>query len=507
MSMPAPRTITIVGGGTAGWMVAAALARFLERGWHVRLIESDAIGTVGVGEATIPQLHHFNAALGIDEDAFVRATGGTFKLGIAFEGWGAPGDRYIHAFGTIGRSLGTLPFYHYWLAARDQGEDAGSLDDYSIAAQAAWAGRFARPDPARPAAAGGHAYAFHFDAGLYAAFLRQRAETAGVERLEGRIVGVERNSASGSTGGDVTAVVLDDHRRITGDLFVDCSGFAGLLIERELAAGYESWDEWLPCDRAVAVPSTSDGPVLPYTRAIARPAGWQWRIPLQHRTGNGHVYASGAMSDDEAAAILIANLPGTPLADPRQLAFAAGRRRSVWKHNVVAIGLASGFLEPLESTSIHLVQTGIERLLRYLPGATGQTATAALANDEARVEMEGLRDFLILHYAINRRPEPFWQARAAMPLPASLRDRLATFSESGRLARGDGELFTEAAWQQLLIGQGVCPRTTHPLAANLAGADRTAFLDATRRYVAAQVGAMPSHADFITTHCAAGATP
>jgi tryptophan 7-halogenase len=499
MTKVADRTLTIVGGGTAGWMTAAALSRFLTRGWTINLIESETIGTVGVGEATIPQIHHFNAALGIDENDFVAATQGSFKLGIAFEGWRAPDHRYMHAFGSIGRNLGLLPFYHYWLAART-GED--SLDAHSVGAVAGYAGRFTRPDPARPAHAGAHHYAFHFDAALYAAYLRRIAEARGVVRHEGRITGVERDGESG----DITAVRLDDGRHIAGDLFVDCSGFAGLLIEGELATGYESWGEWLACDRAFAVPSTNDGPPRPYTRSIARTAGWQWQIPLQHRVGNGHVYSSAHISDDEAAATLLANLPGKALADPRQLRFTAGRRRKVWSHNVVAIGLSSGFLEPLESTSIHLIQTGIERLLQRLPLANPGEAERAAYNADAVREIEAIRDFIILHYWANGRDEPFWAERRAMPLPDSLAARIALWREAGRIERHERDLFTEAAWQQVLIGQGIIPAAAHPLTGQLADADLSAFMATTRKAVAASAAAMPTHADFIAKNCAAGAT-
>lgn len=493
------RSITIVGGGTAGWMTAAALARFLERGWDICLIESDAIGTVGVGEATIPQLHHFNAALGLDENAFVAETMGTFKLGIAFEGWRAPDHRYMHAFGVMGRDLGLLPFYHYWLRGAVAGESHG-LDAYSIAASAGFAGRFARPDPQRPPAAGGWSYAFHFDASLYAAFLRRYAEARGVTRHEGIIAGVDRDTQTG----DVAAVIMDDGRRIASDLFVDCSGFAGLLIEKTLGAGYEAWQHWLPCDRALAVPSTNRSAPVPYTRALARTAGWQWQIPLQHRVGNGYVYASHHLSDDAAADALIANLPGDALADPRPLRFVAGRRKSVWSHNVIAIGLSSGFLEPLESTSIHMIQSGIERLLKHLPGPDAGPAARVWFNADARREIELIRDFIILHYHANGRDEPFWRERRDTPPPDSLTDRIALFRECGQIARRDGDLFTDQAWQQVLIGQGILPRTLHPLTSLVSAEDTAGFLDTTRRVVASVASAMPTHADFIARTCSAG---
>lgn len=502
MSERPVKTITIVGGGTAGWMTAAALARFLRRGWRVTLVESDAIGTIGVGEATIPQIRHFNAALDIDEQDFMRACQGSYKLGIAFEGWRAPDHRYMHAFGGIGRGLGLLPFYHYWLVGRGDEASTGedSLDAFSVAAQAAYAGRFALPDPVRPATVGEHSYAFHFDATLYAAYLRQRAEAGGVTRIEGRITHVERDGASG----DISALVLENGARVGGDLFIDCSGMAALLIERELDAGFEDWGHWLPCDRALAVPSSHGGPIMPYTRSIARPAGWQWQIPLQHRVGNGHVYSSRHMSDDEAAALLLANLPGEALAEPRLIPFAAGRRRKIWSHNVIAIGLSSGFLEPLESTSIHLIHSGIERLLQRLPTTHPGVAERAAYNEDARAEMESIRDFIILHYHANGRDEVFWRERRETPAPETLSERIALFRECGRINRHANELFTELAWQQVLIGQGIVPQTVHPLAHQISVAELATFIETTRRAVSHSAAAMPTHADFIARNCATG---
>ncbi len=503
MEQASTRTIIIVGGGTAGWMTAAALARFLggapDGGWQIRLIESDAIGTVGVGEATIPQIHHFNRSLGLDEGEFLRATNGTFKLGIAFEGWRTPTHRYMHAFGGVGRDLGLLPFYQYWLRGRSAAED--NLDAYSVAAQAGYANRFRHPDPAKPAPAGAHAYAFHFDAGLYAAYLRAFAEERGVSRIEGMIAGAERNSESG----DISAVRLADSSAVAGDLFIDCSGFRGLLIEQELGAGYTDWSRWLPCDRALAVPSNNDGPVRPYTRAIARAAGWQWQIPLTHRVGNGHVYASTHMSDDQAAELLLANLPGKALAEPRQLRFTAGRRKAVWAHNVVAIGLSSGFLEPLESTSIHMIQTGIERLLQRLPSAQPSDAERAAFNDDAAAEIERIRDFIILHYWANGRDELFWAERRAEPLPDGLAQRIALFRAGGRIDRSERDLFTELAWQQVLIGQGIMPAHHHPLADQLSAVQLSEFLAMTRKSVASSTAAMPPYAEFLDHQSLQGA--
>lgn len=503
MERSSARHIVIVGGGTAGWMTAAALARFLGESWRITLIESDAIGTVGVGEATIPQIHHFNRSLGLDEREFLRATNATFKMGIAFEGWRRPGHRYMHAFGQVGRDLGLLPLYQYWLRGRAIGQagDEDNLDAFSVAAQAGYANRFRHPDPAKPAPAGGHAYAFHFDAGLYAAYLRQFAERRGVARIEGMIAGTERDGESG----DISAVRLGDGSSVTGDLFIDCSGFRGLLIEQELGGGYTDWSHWLPCDRALAVPSSNDGPVRPYTRAIARSAGWQWQIPLTHRVGNGHVYASSHSSDDEAADALLANLPGKVLAEPRQLRFTAGRRTAVWAHNVVAVGLSSGFLEPLESTSIHMIQTGIERLLQRLPSSRPSAAERDAFNNDAAAEIERIRDFIILHYWANGRDEPFWAERRAEPLPDALAQRIALFRAGGRIDRAERDLFTELAWQQVLIGQGIIPARHHPLAEQLSETQLSEFLEMTRGAVAASAAAMPLYADFLNRQSLQGA--
>ena len=349
-----PIRITIAGGGTAGWMVAAAFAHFLETGFEITLVESDEIGTVGVGEATIPQIRLFNDALGLDESQFLRATQGTYKLAIEFVDWHRPGARYMHAFGDVGRDVGLLAFQHNWVRAHREGV-VGELAPYSLNNLAALGNRMQR-GPARTASALPEMpYAFHFDAGLYARYLRRFAEARGVTRVEGKITDVARNG----TNGDIASLALDNGLKVPGDLFVDCTGFRGLLIEETLNAGYDDWTHWLPCNRALAVPSVRSADFTPYTRSTAHRAGWQWRIPLQHRTGNGIVYSSDYMSDDEAAARLLAGLDGAPLAEPRPIRFVTGKRREFWKANVIAVGLASGFMEPLESTSIHLIQSAI----------------------------------------------------------------------------------------------------------------------------------------------------
>jgi tryptophan halogenase len=498
VNAPGIRRIVILGGGTAGWMAAAAFARFLGSAYDIRLIESDEIGTVGVGEATIPQIRLFNQGLGIDEDEFVRATQGTFKLGIAFDGWRASGLSYLHAFGTIGRPLGLVPFHHYWLRHRTEG-GASSLWDYSPAARAARANAFARPDDGAGKLPSGVAYAFHFDAGLYAAYLRRYAEARGVARIEGKVVDVALRGEDGF----IEALTLEGGLCVEGDLFVDCSGFRGLLIEQALAAGFEDWSHWLPCDRALAVPCAPMAPLTPYTRSIARPAGWQWRIPLQHRIGNGYVYSSAFVGDDEAAATLLANLDGEKLADPRPLRFKAGRRTSAWSRNCVALGLAAGFLEPLESTSIHLVQSGIARLLQLFPGSRIDPADAAEFNRQTEREWDAIRDFLILHYHANGRDEPLWRACRDMAIPDSLARKIALFRASARIFRVEEELFTEPGWLQVMVGQGIDPEGHHPLADGLPREQLADFLSLAERHAAYVAGRMPAHEDFIARHCAA----
>ena len=489
-------TIVIAGGGTAGWMAAAAFARFLGTSHRLRLVESDEIGTVGVGEATIPQIRLFKDALGMDEDALLKATDGTFKLGIEFVGWRDPGHRYMHAFGAIGRDVGLISFQHYWLRARQLGV-AKSLDAYSLNEIAARDGKMHRGVPLTARTIPDLPYAYHFDASLFAKQLRLFAEAQGVERSEGRILGVELNER-----GDVAALQLDGERRVKGDIFVDCTGFRGLLIEQTLQSGFEDWSHWLPCDRALAVPSQRTDPLLPYTQSFAREAGWQWRIPLQHRTGNGMVYCSRYWSDAQATDALLVNLVAPPLAEPRQLCFTAGRRREAWSRNVIAMGLSSGFLEPLESTSIHLIQSAISRLLQLLPGRTISDADRREYNRQTDFEMERIRDFLILHYALNDRPEPFWQACRAMTLPDTLRHKLDLFAANGRITREHEELFTEVGWLQVLIGQGAQPSGYHPIADTIDAGELTEYMQTIERLYAREVDAMPRHEDFIARHCA-----
>lgn len=502
VSEPSQFRIVIVGGGTAGWITAAVLARFFDPRLHaLTLIESDEIGTIGVGEATIPQIQLLNQALGFDEDEFVRATQATYKLGIEFAGWGDADSLYMHAFGQVGRQVGAVPFHHYWLRQHRDG-NAGALGDYALNAVAAYGGRMARGKPATSALFGALGHAFHFDAGRYARFLRRYAEARGVVRLEGRIEAVEQHGESGN----VTGLTLADGRSVEGDFFVDCTGFSGLLIERTLATGYEDWSHWLPCDRAVAVPSRHGvGRLTPYTRSVAQEWGWQWRIPLQNRIGNGMVYCSQAVSDEIAVDRLLGQLDGEPLADPRPLRFMTGRRRRAWNRNVVAIGLAAGFLEPLELTSIHLIQSAVERLIKFLPGAYADPADAAAYNAQTAFEWERVRDFIVLHYHLNRRAEPFWNACAAMSVPDSLTEKLELFAANGRIARFNEELFAEAGWLQVLIGQGLVPRGYHPLVDILSDAELAEMLSLMRQSITKTVAAMPRHEDFIARHCRAPA--
>ena len=488
----APRRIVILGGGTAGWMAAAALAHLLgPLRVAITLVESEAIGTVGVGEATIPPITLFNEMIGLDERLFLRETEGTYKLGIEFVDWRRRGHRYMHAFGPIGTSMRGIDFHHFWLRARALG-DAHPLGDYSLNEVAAREARFrgpARDQPNSPLST--IAYAYHFDAALYARVLRTRAEELGVSRVEGEVTGAERD------GELVAALRLADGRAVAGDLFVDCSGFRGVLIEEAMGAGYDDWRRWLPCDRAVAVPSARTEPLLPYTRATAEPAGWRWRIPLRHRTGNGHVYASDHLPDDRAVDALLAGLDGAPLADPRFLRFTPGRRRRAWVGNVVALGLAAGFLEPLESTSIHLVQTGIQRLVALFPRGAIEPAEVARFNAATAAEYERIRDFLVLHYRATARDDGFWPAVRAMPVPASLEERIALFRANGRIFRADDDLFAEASWVSVLIGQGIVPRGHHPLADQFAPDELLRRMVHVRSVVRASADAMPNHATFL----------
>ncbi|TPG49374.1 tryptophan halogenase family protein [Sphingomonas glacialis] len=493
--------VVIVGGGTAGWMTAAALSRLVAGGVSVTLVESEEIGTVGVGEATIPSLLDFNRMLGIDEDAFVRATSATFKLGIEFRDWTRLGDAYLHPFGTHGRDVEGVSFHQLWLRQRASGAgDPGSIGDYCLSAVAARRGRFNRPSANPQSVLSTLSYAFHFDAALYAAFLRNLAEQDGVVRVEGRVVAVDKDPDAGS----ITAVQLADGRSIDGELFIDCSGFRSLLLGDALRVPFTSWQHWLPCDRAWAVPSARQGPLTPYTRATADTAGWRWRIPLQHRVGNGYVYSSAHIDDDAARDALLAGLEGTALGEPRQLRFVAGRRDRLWEKNCIAIGLSGGFLEPLESTSIHLIQSGITRLMTLFPDTGFSTVETAEYNRVMLREYEQVRDFIILHYhATQRSDSPFWEHCRTMALPESLQSKLELWSGKARVFREQGELFTPDSWIAVLLGQGIDPQSFDPLAAVLPAGETARFLAHVRDMIDKTAAAMPTHEQFIAQHCAA----
>jgi tryptophan halogenase len=488
------RRIVIVGGGTAGWMTAAALSRGLGATHEITLVESDRIGTIGVGEATVPSIREFNRYLRIDEDAFVRATSGSFKLGIEFVGWNGVGSRYFHPFGFLGPDMAGADFHHVWLRHLAAGGDAdlGRINPETAAARA---GRFARDTRHGPIS-----HAFHFDAMRYAAFLRAYAENKGVVRIEGEVTAAERDHETG----DIAAIRFASGQVIAGDLFIDCSGFRGLLIEGELKTGYIDWSHWLPCDRAVAMPCERIADPTPFTRSTAREAGWQWRIPLQHRTGNGYVYCSHFLNDDEAAALLAGRLDAKPLGDPNLLRFTPGHRKLFWNRNCVAIGLAGGFLEPLESTSIHLIQTAIIRLLGVFPGDQIDQRLVDRFNRESRAEYEAVRDFVLAHYVLTAgRDTPFWQAVRDVAPPDSLAERIAVFRETGTILHDRGDFFGPTNWFAILTGQGCHATAWHPLVGALDGkivADRIAALEAR---TAQMIAGLPSHADFIAANCAA----
>jgi tryptophan halogenase len=495
MTAPAPRTrVVIAGGGTAGWLAAAILVHQLGPLVDVTLVESEEIGTVGVGEATIPTIRSFHALIGLDERAFMAATGATFKLGIAFENWARIGDRYIHSFGDVGRSTWMGDFQHFWLDAQARGTGAPTIGAYCVEHEAAVAGRFAT---------GGDAalnYAYHLDAGRYARFLRTRCEAAGLRRVEGRIARVERDGGNG----DIAALHMADEHRIDGDLFIDCTGFRALLIGETLGVGFEDWGHWLPTNRAWAVQTGAVGPAVPYTRAVAHDAGWRWQIPLQHRVGNGLVYSADHLDDAAAQDRLIAALDGPVVADPRLIRFRTGRRLASWEGNCVALGLAGSFVEPLESTSIHLVMIALTRLLQQFPFDGISPAVVAHFNRQSREEIEAVRDFIILHYHLNERDEPFWRERRAMTVPDSLAERLALFAEAGQAYQASDELFRVTSWLQVMLGQRLTPRSHHRLTRLMPPHQLDRALADLQAGIAAKVAALPPHQAFVDRYCPAG---
>ena len=491
------RNIVVVGGGTAGWMAAAALSNALQEGCKITLVESEQIGTVGVGEATIPPIRIFNRTLGIDENDFLRHTQGSFKLGIQFVNWGKLNHRYFHPFGTFGRPFDIVNFHHYWRRAREQGE-AACLDDYCMAWAAASAGRFAPPIPDQRNVLSTHEYAYHFDAGLYARYLRQYSEQKGVQRIEGKINDVAVNSDTGF----VESVRLESGLKLEAELFIDCSGFRGLLIEEALHTGYQDWTHWLPCDRAWAVPCAR-GEFTPYTRSTAHTAGWQWRIPLQHRTGNGHVFSSRYMDAEQAREILLDNLDGEVLAEPRLLSFVTGRRNLFWNKNVIAIGLSSGFLEPLESTSIHLIQAGIAKLLALFPDRDFDPVVTDEYNRIAINEMEAIRDFIILHYHLTQRDDSdMWRYCAQMEIPDTLQFKIEHFRRYGRLIDREMDLFGHASWLAVHVGQLNLPQHADPLM-HYRKTNATEWLRKLREAMQAAARQLPTHQQYIDRHCKA----
>jgi tryptophan halogenase len=492
--------IAIVGGGTAGWMTAAALSKLIKPDYcQIRLIESEEIGTVGVGEATIPPIQLFNKLLDLDENEFVRKTQGTFKLGIQFVNWKTIGQKYFHAFGEVGKDMEGIQFYHYWLKMQALGK-AEELSSYTISGLASERGKFMRPFDAGNSPLSNISYAFHFDAGLYARFLREYSEARGVIRTEGMVV----DTILRASDGFIDAVQLASGERVQADFFIDCSGFRGLLIEQALKTGYEDWSHWLPCDRAWAVPSESVAEPTPYTRSTAHSAGWQWRIPLQHRVGNGHVFSSKFMSEDEARSILLNNLDGKPLAEPRLLKFVTGKRKKIWNKNCVAVGLASGFMEPLESTSLHLVQSTIARLMSFFPNKYFDQEDIDEFNRQSHFEIDRIRDFLILHYyATTRDDSDFWNYCRTMSVPEELTQKIEQFKKNGRIYRNSGEMFNDLSWLEVMHGQGIRPRSYHPVVDMMPKDELLRRMENIKSVIARSVEVMPSHAEFIAEHCKA----
>ena len=500
MTKPAELTrVVVVGGGTAGWMTAAALARLLPHQCQVELVESEAIGIVGVGEATLPHIRAFNNRLGIDEANFMAATGATFKLGIEFDGWARPGDRYWHPFSRFGRDLNGVGFHHFWTRARQAGLAPGDFQEYSLPAVMCQLNRFAPPVPDPERLEAGFGYAYQFDATLYAPYLRRVAQDVGATRTEGRVIGVIQDSEHGN----VKALQLDDGRKIEGDLFIDCSGFRSLLVGDTFGEPFDDWSRWLPCDRAIAAPSATQGPITPYTSAIAMDAGWRWRIPLQHRTGNGYVHSSAFVDEQIAMDALVQAIGGVTLAAPRVLRFKAGRRRRAWVGNCIAVGLSGGFLEPLESTSIYLIQVAITSLLELFPERTISNADRDEFNRILGLEYDRIRDFLILHYhATERDASPFWNYVRTMTIPDSLQERLTLFEAGGRIEPYVQGLFLEPSWLAVLIGQRHWPNGYDARADGPSSEALSRELARMRTMITSSANAMPQHEAHIAEFCA-----
>lgn len=490
-------SLVIVGGGSAGWMTAAALANTLGSQCNITLIESDDIGSVGVGEATIPPIKQFNRRLGISEQDFISHTKGSFKLGIEFIDWGKQGHSYFHPFGSYGRNFDLVPLHQYWLRDRANG-DAACLDEYSMAWWAAKNNKFALPIADKKNVLSTYDYAYHFDAMAYAKYLRDYSQKRQVTRIQGKVTQVNLNDDNGF----IESVTLAGGESIEADFFIDCSGFRAILIEGALNTGFEDWSHWLKCDRAVTVQSENTGPLLPYTRSTALAAGWQWRIPLQHRTGNGYVYSHRHISDEAALASLLQNLDGKPLGEPKLIKFNTGRRKKTWHKNCVAIGLSAGFLEPLESTSLHLIQTGIDRLLALFPKKNCQPLLSQEYNRITQNEYQSVRDFLILHYCqTERRDSDFWRECASMPIPESLQYKIDHFRHSGRLVASDVELFKNPNWLAVFVGQLIDVEQYDPLVDARVHLGATEKLSGLRQTMKDVQGIMPDHQQYINAYC------
>ena len=488
------KNVVVLGGGTAGWLSASLLKKMIGPSIDVTLVESDEIGIVGVGEATIPPIRLVNQVLGIPEADFLKHTKATMKLAIRFENWTRDGEQYYHTFGAPGKSMAFCHFHHFWQRAQSLGHDT-DLWSYDLNYLAAEAGKFAQINSKDPIIE--LPFAYHFDAGLYAQYLRNLATGFGVKRQEGIVVKVDSHN-----DGSIQALKLKDGTRIEGDLFIDCSGFRGLLIQQKLGVGYDDWSHLLPCNTAVAVASERHEKTAPYIRSIARPAGWQWRIPLQHRNGNGHVFCDRFMSVDEATSILLNNLDSTPLTDPKVIKFTTGRRRQQWHKNVVSVGLASGFLEPLESTSIHLIQSAIVRLVHLFPHNGIQPSTVQEYNAQSKKEFEQIRDFLILHYVLNNREgQPFWDHMRQLDIPSTLKHKMALFAESGKLFRDDNDLFLESSWLQVMLGQGLTAKDYHPMANNMSESQLLEMLKSVSKIKQDPIAKLPDHDDYIAGMC------
>ena len=493
------KKVVIVGGGTAGWIAAAALAKFLGPVTDIELVESEQIGTVGVGEATIPQILRLNGMLGLDEAAMMRESGATFKLGIEFNNWGHVGESYLHTFGHTGVNLNHLDFNHYWIRSQKQG-DKSSYWDYSFHHQAAYQNKFAHINQLGKSGLSGLSYAYHFDAGLYAQFLRRYAEGKGVLRTEGKIVEVNLNAETGF----IESVQLETGDVIEGDFFIDCSGFRGLLIGQALGVKYHDWSAWLPANRAIAVASERMEPLFPYTKATAHSAGWQWRIPLQHRTGNGHVYCSEFMDAETAESILIENLDAPTISEPKHLKFTTGRRDVFWEKNCLSLGLSGGFMEPLESTSIHLIQATVSKLIELFPHRQFSPAMTREFNRQTGKEFDLIRDFLILHYhRTDREDSEFWRYCKHMDVPDTLKAKMALFEETGVVFKEFEDLFGEASWTQVMLGQGIMPEWYHQRADALDDDQLSEFLSNIQRIIVRAVGQMKMHSDYVETYCGA----